>query len=72
MNKNPRGFAVAAQKLDIDVLGAGEETELMVPMVVVEAMKTGSTTALEASFTLQLAMKSNPTGVVYFSDSISV
>jgi len=72
MNKNPRGFAVAAQKLDIDVLGAGEDTELMVPMVVVEAMKTGSTTALEASFTLQLAMKSNPTGVVYFSDSISV
>ncbi len=72
MNKNPRGFAVAAQKLDIDVLGAGEETELTVQVVINEAMKTDNATAPNAVFTLQLAMKSNPIGVVYFSDEISL
>ena len=72
MNKNPRGFAVAAQKLDIDVLGAGEETELAVPVIINEAMKTEIPSAPNATFTLQLAMKSNPAGVVYFSDEINL
>lgn len=72
MNKNPRGFAVAAQKLDINVLGTGKETELAVPLVINETMKTDvGVTPPNATFTLQLAMKSNPTGVVYFSDDIN-
>jgi len=68
MNKNPRGLAVATQKLDIDVLGAGQTVELTVPLVETDAMRTPG--AASAGFTLQLAMKNNQTGVIYFTDTL--
>ena len=68
MNKNPRGLAVATQKLDIDVLGAGQTVELTVPLVETDAMRMPG--AASGGFTLQLAMKNNQTGVIYFTDTV--
>ena len=69
MNKNPRGLAVATQKLDMNVLGAGETMALAVPLVINEAMKT---TATATTVPLQIALKNNQTGVIYFTDEIPV
>ena len=68
MNKNPRGLAVATQKLDIDVLGTGQTVELTVPLVETDAMRMPG--AASGGFTLQLAMKNNQTGVIYFTDTV--
>jgi AP-1 complex subunit beta-1 len=70
MNKNPRGLTQVSQKLDMTTLHPHTSHTTSVKLTTSESMKSNAEVDPMGKFTLQLAMKNNQQGVIYFTDEV--